>query len=118
MGRNVYVGVDLETSGTDIGAGALPIQVGLALGAGLQYSSLVGWPLRDGGRTDLAGAWSAESEEVHGITLQAVCDAFGDGRNAAPRGSLTGTQGMPRAEAAKIPRRLSTSIMRAAERDL
>lgn len=62
-----YIGLDLETSGTDIDAGALPIQLGMANGLASSYSSLIGWE-----QDDLMAGWSDRSAEVHGIPAQRV----------------------------------------------
>ncbi len=70
MGNVTYVGVDLETSGTDVSKGAVPIELGLSLGAGLNWSSLVGW------RFDTpAFTWDDESAKIHRLSKEEVFEA-------------------------------------------
>lgn len=62
--------------------------------------------------TDLWGGFPSS------LTLKAPCANGMPCHVAAPRGSMTGTQGMESAESAKIPYPLALSVCLAAERDL
>lgn len=65
-----FIGLDLETSGTDIDAGAVPIQLGMAVGLANTFCELVGgWDFSEPYMgSDGEGAWSSEAAEVHGLS--------------------------------------------------
>lgn len=70
------IGLDFETSGSDIDAGAVPIQIGIAFRPNPDEDLVVldryigGWNWKDGSAT-----WDKESEEVHGIPKEMLNDA-------------------------------------------
>lgn len=74
------------------------------------------WYCRYGERrakpTDLWGGFPPS------MTLEPICHNGNPDHIRAPRGSVTGTQGMPTDEAAKIPYALSLAVCLAAEADL
>ena len=76
MGNAVtYVGLDLETSGTDISAGSVPIQVGVSLGAAANMRSLIGgWEWDNDDRPE---TWDERAALIHNIDRDLVgvmCD--------------------------------------------
>lgn len=61
MSEVMYVGLDLETSGSDYRV-HVPVQLGLAVDHDV-FSMYVGWPWNDKD----APVWSEEAERIHGI---------------------------------------------------
>ncbi len=73
-----FIGLDLETSGTEIEEGAVPIQLGMAVlgedGAEPDiFKSNIGWPGFNGPPArDTFPSWSDEAEGVHNLTQDTV----------------------------------------------
>lgn len=73
-GNLVVVGLDCETSGSELSSGHRLIQAGLAAhdGASVEiFSSLVGWPADSWSGNE----WSLEAEAVHRISRERLADA-------------------------------------------
>lgn len=66
----MFVGLDLETSGVDVDAGAVPIQLGMSLGGLSTFSELIGWNFAFGQET-----WDGKAAEIHKIPLDDVRNA-------------------------------------------
>ena len=67
-----FIGLDLETSGSDIDTGAVPIQLGIATitteGNPAVFDSKIHWPVFHGPPAyDTVPTWSIEAEAVHNI---------------------------------------------------
>lgn len=88
-----FIGLDLETTGSDIDAGALPIEIGIAAGYSVadQMSELIGWP--EGMH------WDLEAAEIHQIDQTAVIAAKSVVEVDAMAAEFLTTRGIGRHEA-------------------
>ena len=81
-----FIGLDLETSGTEIEEGAVPIQVGMAVLVNDStepslFKSNIGWRYFNGPpQRDVFPTWSDEAEGIHHLTQDTI--------RAAPRPSI------------------------------
>ena len=102
-----FIGLDLETSGTDIFSGAVPIQLGIAVrpeGKALEAKGwyIGGWewenlqPETYGPSHTQRAWWSSDSQKIHGLTpmgLKNMPTSFDVSRNAV---EWLDNQGMPK----------------------
>lgn len=75
---DIYIGLDLETSGTDIDAGSVPIQVGVSVGSYSHMKSLIGgWEFNKQPSSAYPATWDDRAALIHNIDPSLVgpdCD--------------------------------------------
>lgn len=69
-----YVGLDFEASGSNPWGGSVPIQIGMTIGGGQDFVSLIGGWKFNGTEQNSPGFfdWSEEAFGVHGLTKEVI----------------------------------------------